>query len=351
MIDTVEIQDLRGIREGQLTGLTPLTVLVGPSGSGKSTILDGLLIGGGREPLDGVDLAVHRSPGNMRSPARWLFWKGGHEGPVRVRATIHGRFQEANGVELIWRSGPERNPELVEGPGAIPYGEIEARALSSAGDLGTALAVRQLGKRTFFLERTVGHIFGSTARSGWPQVHLMASSGLGAPLDKVLTRSLERGRFKGALGYLRNLVPAIQDLRVVTDEDRASVHVVFDDRSVPLDLAGDGIRALVRTTLELTTAEKDDLVLLEEPDAHQHPAAVWQTARAIVGAIERGIQVVVSTHSLELIDGLIDALGDSRVKQLSVHRTKLTEAGELRVSRHGGEQAVHARSAMELDLR
>ena len=50
MITSVSIENLRGIREGRLDGLAPLTVLVGPNGSGKSTVLDALLIGGAGAP-------------------------------------------------------------------------------------------------------------------------------------------------------------------------------------------------------------------------------------------------------------------------------------------------------------
>ena len=38
MIKSVTIKNLRGIREGELSELTPLVVLVGPNSSGKSTL-------------------------------------------------------------------------------------------------------------------------------------------------------------------------------------------------------------------------------------------------------------------------------------------------------------------------
>ena len=44
VIQSVEIKNLRGIREGKLDGLTALTILVGPNGCGKSTILDALFL-------------------------------------------------------------------------------------------------------------------------------------------------------------------------------------------------------------------------------------------------------------------------------------------------------------------
>ena len=37
MIRSIAISHLRGIQQGQLDGLTPITVLVGPNNAGKST--------------------------------------------------------------------------------------------------------------------------------------------------------------------------------------------------------------------------------------------------------------------------------------------------------------------------
>ena len=44
---------------------------------------------------------------------------------------------------------------------------------------------------------------------------------------------------------------------------------------------------------------------MEEPEVHMHPGAIRQCARAILAAVRRGIQIVLSTHSLELIDALL----------------------------------------------
>ena len=45
--------------------------------------------------------------------------------------------------------------------------------------------------------------------------------------------------------------------------------------------------------------------MLEEPEVHEHPAAMRQSARAILAAIRRDIQIILSTHSVELIDALL----------------------------------------------
>src|SRR5579871_1969380 len=81
MIRSIEIKNLRGIQEGKLDDLTPLTILVGPNGCGKSTILDALLIGA--NPIPEVNQAFIRRPG-LNDRERWLSWKGKREIAIEI---------------------------------------------------------------------------------------------------------------------------------------------------------------------------------------------------------------------------------------------------------------------------
>ena len=71
MIESIEIENLRGIAHGKLEGLTPLTVIVGPNGSGKSTILDAIFIGSSNRPGSAIIEAAQRHKGTP-SPNRWM---------------------------------------------------------------------------------------------------------------------------------------------------------------------------------------------------------------------------------------------------------------------------------------
>lgn len=45
--------------------------------------------------------------------------------------------------------------------------------------------------------------------------------------------------------------------------------------------------------------------MVEEPEVYQHPRSIRQQARALLAAMRRGVQLVVTTHSLELIDEVV----------------------------------------------
>ena len=144
-------------------------------------------------------------------------------------------------------------------------------------------------------------------------------------------------------------VRGIRDIEILTEEDTPVIHLVFEDHSVPAGLAGDGVRMVLRLALELA-AVGGGLVLLEEPEVHQHPGAIRQSARAILAATRRGVQVVLTTHSLELIDALLGEASDEDLERAAVYRVQL-ESGVLKSHRLSGPDAALARTQIEDDLR
>src|SRR5208282_3857926 len=121
------------------------------------------------------------------------------------------------------------------------------------------------------------------------------------------------------------------------------------DYSVPATLVGDGIQSLLRLSLELA-ASGGGGALLEEPEVHQHPGAIRQSARAILAAVRRQIQVILTTHSLELIDAILAESSDEDLAQLSLFRLQL-ENGTLKSSRLSGSDIAFSRAQIEDDLR
>jgi AAA15 family ATPase/GTPase len=117
-------------------------------------------------------------------------------------------------------------------------------------------------------------------------------------------------------------------------------------------VAGDGVQALVRLCFDLALPP-GGTVLLEEPEAYQHPKAIYQSARAIVAAARRGVQVVLATHSLELMDAILGELRDEELDApafFSVHGLYLRD-GELGQVRYDGRRTLRARERIGEDLR
>jgi predicted ATPase len=333
VIRSIEISRLRGIREGKLADLTPLVVLVGPNGSGKSTILDALLIAANPQSGEGMVRAVSRRE-DLPYGGRWLFWKGAKEASATI--ALNAGEIGARTCELVLRSaGPD-------------HATIECLVK----DEDANKQVRQTGASAHFQKGSQAGAGGSFApMHDVPELRFLDSQ-VGVPrtpLHQLFSRVVEQGLRNKIFAVLKDLIPDIEDIEILAEWDTPVVYLTFRDRAVPVALAGDGMRLLLRLSFELVT-HPGGLVLMEEPEAHMHPGAIRQCARAIVAAVRRGVQVVLSTHSLELIDALLSESTDADLEQVSVYRVKL-EDGVLKSFRSQGEQIAFARTTIQEDLR
>ncbi len=349
MITAIEFDGFRGIKTGALRDLSKLVVLLGKNSSGKSTILDGLLIGASTRPVDAIGRAVRRRMTNGSS-ASWLVYRrigkatiivAGAEATtsrgVRRKTTL--QWSESRGEQ------PDRNNLLgdirarIEGvPGSTP---LEARVSFFADN--KYQPVIEVQPRDAEFQKSTGPI------------RLIDMRGVAAgnvEVDRPLTEAKANGRMHVALDFLRVVVPDLQNLEILKPSESYEVFMIHSDSAVPLAMAGDGIRGIVRLCLELA-ATNDGTVLLEEPEVHQHPASLRQSAQIIVEAVRRGIQVIMTTHSLELIDALASAAADSKeniLSELKVERVELN-AGVLTTTSFRGEEVARMRNDLEMELR
>ncbi len=168
-------------------------------------------------------------------------------------------------------------------------------------------------------------------------------------LDDLVTRTTQNGLMEQTTALIAELAPEVQDVRILTAQGKPVVHLVSKYGSLPEAAAGDGVRMLLRLALELA-ASTGAIALVEEPEMHMHPAAIRLAARAMLAAVDRGIQIVVSTHNLDLLDFLLDQAAPDKLDKLAVFRLAL-KAGELKSCRYSGAEARFSRMEIEEDLR
>jgi energy-coupling factor transporter ATP-binding protein EcfA2 len=363
VIKKVSIEKLRGIASGSLDDLAAVNVIVGPNNSGKSTILDALLLGASRFPEKKVQEVVRRR--SLADPSAWLLHRskgeragdgwvtvttdGGYERRVMITANYETRDQTALSARIVW---PEQE-RLVEISREI--GELPVKISSN----NTVFPANELKKRQRQLAEEQRQMTGELHQKnqhrepipGTPEVRLFDSdlTAKNVPLSDLITRTTVRGLKAEAKQIVLELVPEIQDISIGTQSGSAMVYLEYGaDGALPADVAGDGVRLLLRLSYELTSQE-GGLVLLEEPETHLHPAAILQAARAIRAAARRGIQIVLTTHSLDLIDSLLHAFGDD-LDALALYRVRL-DHGELISHRLTGSSAADARTRIAEDLR
>ncbi len=333
MIRSVEIKGLRGIREGKLTDLSPLVVLVGQNGSGKSTVLEGIFIGASPDTTDAIIQVIRRHEAGGSGP-RWLLWRGGQKGLTELEVTTDSEASRKVLLEL------QRMPEADRT--RIEHRVLGGQSQSQLGDGWVA------GEKNKYKSHRLS---GFLPLADVPEVHLVEAypTSFQKPLHELYTKAVENGRRKEAIGIISEVFPGVSNIEILTEYGEPILHFVFAEYSVPATLVGDGIQSLLRLTLELA-ASGGGVALLEEPEVHQHPGAIRQSARAILAAVRRQIQVVLTTHSLELIDALLSVSLDKDLDNLSLYHLQLQD-GSLKYSRLPGPDVAFARTEIEDDLR
>lgn len=308
MIRAITIKNLRGIREGALEGFTPLTVLVGPNSAGKSTVLDALMIGASPVQHIGLQFVMERRP-ILGEPDAWLLYRS------------RGRNAEHAVVEI--KTDARNRPTRIH-------------PLSPGDSRMWAQGLRETDQ---------------PALPDVPEIHLVDPHDWSAKrsLADLYTQVAERGVRNEATAILKGLLPDVQGIEVLSRQNKPVVYLVYAGGAQPIELAGDGVRLLLQQTLELA-APPGGVVLLEEPEVHMHPGAIRQSARAMFAAMRRGIQIILTTHSLDVIDALLAEIHPDELEMFSLFRLQLDD-GHLKSYRLSGEEASLARTQIEDDLR
>lgn len=98
-------------------------------------------------------------------------------------------------------------------------------------------------------------------------------------------------------------------------EDPREAQPIFRAHS-KLDDQGDGLRSFVATALALIV-NKRPVLLLDEPEAFLHPPQAMALGQIIADVAQEGHQVVVATHSVDVLRGILSRRSDIGLVRMS----------------------------------
>ena len=315
MIRGVELRNFRGIVSGELSFASPLTLLVGPNGAGKSSVLEAIDLATKDHPQFELKHVAGRRTADGREE-RWLINSGRGTSTVKLTAdqlVRQVKLESSDGQSVRTDSKIEPSSEAVTGSTNSPFAYAESRKLPAPVRLIEPYVTDKLS------------------------------------LADLYTSAAEQGRRGEVAAFLGELVPGLRDVEIMSRSGHATVYLTYADGSRPAALAGDGVQLLLKLGLELASLS-GGVALLEEPETHLHPAAIGIAAKAIWIAVNRGVQVVATTHSIDMIDAIVAGASTGDLEKLSLCRLRLT-SGQLACSCLSGADVAFSRSEIQDDLR
>jgi hypothetical protein len=160
-------------------------------------------------------------------------------------------------------------------------------------------------------------------------------------LEDAMSRVEASGRREDLVQLVRPLHPNLTDLRIIIVKKVPLLHVEEKiggyTRTWPASAAGDGFKRLVLLGSWLVSGA-GRLNLLEDPESFQHYGSLKQVAKFLWQAANAGTQIVLTTHSVDLIRCLIqDINGEPLASKLAVFLMS-RDGMTLRTKRFSGAQ-------------
>lgn len=257
MLTKLELENWRGIRKGVIEGFRRINVLVGRNNSGKSSVLEAIL---------GFQSTTILTTRLFKHGLADLVFVGQSKATVK-----EGWFREREAYYAVQPDGSLTRPE--------PSPEVKECLQRGVVLLDSHLLHEPLLDEFYF--------------------KLLAQE---RRLDKEWIRLVNE-----IYGLNVEYVTRTKFPTPASPERLVAVLGEPENRAVAIEWLGDGVR-LGMTILAAGLTMNCGLLLLEEPENHQHPSGLVGLAKALVKlAKETGNQIFVTTHSRECMQALLKA--------------------------------------------
>jgi predicted ATPase len=103
----------------------------------------------------------------------------------------------------------------------------------------------------------------------------------------------------------------------------------FPTNEFKAENVGFGISYALPIIVAVLSAEKDSILLIENPESHLHPQGQAKLAELMALAAQNGVQIFIETHSDHIINGTLVVVQRGRVSQTKVWTPKTNKINEL----------------------
>ena len=325
MLTGLNIENFKGIRTGEMSGLTQVNILVGLNNSGKSTVLDALVLL--RCPFalrdylaqDGLEQVLSRRTTRDDLNYKEFLFRLDGELPTTIKVDLTNGYT----VTSRWSF-----------PNTIVRIEVENERSSWTGkDLiqDSDVFYREPSRMVF----PIGRDSGGVQLEPKNLLHLAKSHLLDPGVIKEPYIETAWGRLIADRRdrYVRDTVNDIYQLNVESFNMspfpvQTRLVASLPNHSVALDWLGDGLRYAFNI-LSVGALMRDTSLMIEELETHQHPESLRKLTQVLFKlAKQRNLQLFLTTHSMEFIGFALESAEEEGV-DTALHHLSLDQEGNF----------------------
>jgi energy-coupling factor transporter ATP-binding protein EcfA2 len=313
MIKRLRLENFKGVVEGEVE-LDKLTILVGPNNSGKTTILEALFLAPNPfrkvpyHPPTAIELPLESHKTLLEKGYSFLLNKY-----IAKNMVI-----KVDDQELLFTKD--------SGPGIAIY--------TSYLPIGYSSFIRKIGERDYMY---LGYLHSDGRAEGQPYVPNVLIADNTLLLSTKLVKFSHQYLQDQWIEILNTRVPALISKDVsrfvpeeyvnITAEPFMAGSITFyvmlaDGTRIRLSDLGAGVHLYIVNRL-LYEHYKPEVVLWDDLETHLNPRLLSHVVEWFADLVEEGKQVIVSTHSLEVIKKIIAYVNDATVLLTSLRDGKL----------------------------
>lgn len=297
--------------------LGPLTLLSGSNASGKSSILQALVL---------LHQTIREHEWSTRLMLNGVAIRMGTVGDVVDK--VHGRESFDLGLiaeeqEIGWTFSGERSDmsmlvervhttdRSVERPGLLRYLlpiETDESIVSVANALRrlTYITAERVGPREVYAleDQQTAPVVGSAGEHAVSVLHLGRDEKV---LEQLALPDCPPTRLRQVEERMRTFFPSCAiDVQQVPQANAVTLGLrTSDDTSFHRPIhVGFGLTQVFPIVVAALSASMGDMLLIENPEVHLHPAGQAQMGQFLADAARAGIQVIVETHSDHVLNGI-----------------------------------------------
>jgi len=323
--------------------LALLSVIVGPNNSGKSTIVEALYMGRGAQGARTVVEVAKLRGWTGLDTARLLANDRSQDISVAIDADDQSSSRRIVVKDILDSEVLRQSLDKIEAKNEFKE-RLQIDSIIRP-DVRSSVIVNAKGK-------TGNNVYAQPDR--WVKmktpIFVEAAPVTSASyLEEAFSEAVRQGHESQITALVSSIAHEQVSLRILTSGPDFILHMVKDSGAIPVYLEGDGLKRVLYIAC-LLSGHIGELVLLEEPECFQHPAYLGKLASLITAAVRMGTQVVMTTHSLELLNLLFRA-EDAPLDEAALFHTQLVDDGRLKVVRIPGIRAAERLDELGEDLR